>query len=162
MNYLSFPPLNDLPEFTALMKIYEGKTFQWVFRLYNNSNNVFLAEPKEVELYWLAAGVVNERKRIKSVNKRRKEFRRAIRVIFKTGKIIENQDINSLLLTYCCTYEGPKKLMEDEKEPEIGILVEQNIDKEEDLMILMVPKDIFYKNYQVLLTGKKLKDCFNW
>jgi len=161
MKKVQMSPLAEFSDLDSLKKKFEGKTFKWVFRLFGESKN-YIVEPIGVDFYRLAAGVIFEETAPEGKKERRREFRQAIKEEYESGRIAENKELNALLLSYCCTYDGALNLLADKNPPDVGILVELNVDKEEELVVLIVPIDLFDQNYQVLLSGKNLKDSFNW
>ena len=152
---LRMRPLAEFPNLDSLKQKFTGRYFHICIRLYNNSN-MLLSLPIRVELFRMAAAVMYEETAEGSKKERRRYFREAIKEKFDPNHKIIDWDFHAILLSYFCTYDGALKLVGDSDSPEIGIFIEQNIDSNEDLQILMVPKEIVEINHRLLLTGMPL------
>ena len=91
MTDMKFSPLAEFSNLESLKKQFEGRYFQWCFRLYSESR-LFVVTPVEVDLYRLAAGVMHEETEPEGKVVRRKGFREAIKSLFNTGDVGENTE----------------------------------------------------------------------
>jgi len=150
-----FIPLDNYPDLEKLKKQYEGRSIKWCFEL-NGKNGTKVVNYITIDLYRVAAAVEYEKQNKAQQKDRRKEFRRLIKEMYYKNEISDNKNLNAVLLSYCCTYDGPSILLSDPENPDVGIIVTQDVDKEVDLGVALLYKNEFIETYDLMLSGKKL------
>jgi hypothetical protein len=152
-----FTPLNQFPELERFKKKYEGRFFYWSWVL-TDGINTNLGVAVQVDMYRLACANFFEDRQTESKVQRRKMYREEIKEMYNNN-IPDCNNLNSILLSYFTTYKGAEKLLNDRTNPDVGILVHQNIITNDDLQILMLPLDLFLQNYLLMIQqGKSFID----
>lgn len=140
-------PQVGFPELDVLKKKYKGRTFLFCWLL-NTDIGGIMSGKMETDLHYLALSVLFENRQTKSKPERRKLIKEEMKKYYKKEDYHSNSKLTSLLIAYLCTCDGPEKFINDNTNPELGIMVFLDLEGNEEMWVRMLPKVNFLQDYE--------------